>query len=335
MQSSTWNSTNQHWIPQFLLKGFEFKNRASQVYAMDRQTGKIGTRSIAEVASKQGLLTDRDDKLMQEIERRSAPVIRAIRRGDLPIGKEERKVLDTLVLAMIENDPHSGLDIEKTRDEIVRFMSQRVEDAIKQHGGRVDPQVMHDYVDRGVNHDYLNILLQKKDSIVLMALGFMGLRACRPVDGEFFVIGDSPVLVVRNVVDGVEKLTNPGSQVILPIHSRCALIYDWTTPVNLIEAGPSLTKEQVRSLNRDYYHGLNCPYIYGSTCNSLKQSRMLPLKWMPQERSEEVSNGWLLMTSELRKLSRSQDIKDSQRTKLLDSAARDLVQRAIANDLSP
>ena len=34
MQPSTWNDTNQHWIPQFLLKGFGIRKRAASVYEL-------------------------------------------------------------------------------------------------------------------------------------------------------------------------------------------------------------------------------------------------------------------------------------------------------------
>ena len=52
MQPSTWNDTNQHWVPQFLLKGFGIKKKASQVWELDKHTGVIAKRKVREVASK-------------------------------------------------------------------------------------------------------------------------------------------------------------------------------------------------------------------------------------------------------------------------------------------
>ena len=83
MQQSTWSETNQHWIPQFLLKGFGIRGKASSVYEMDKQTKAIDVRNVEEVASKQHLLTDRDDELTQAIERRATKTISAIRKGKL------------------------------------------------------------------------------------------------------------------------------------------------------------------------------------------------------------------------------------------------------------
>ena len=73
MQPSTWNDTNQHWIPQFLLKGFGLKGKANRVFQMDKTTRAIEVRKVSEVASTQGLLTDVDDGLMRSIERQVRP----------------------------------------------------------------------------------------------------------------------------------------------------------------------------------------------------------------------------------------------------------------------
>ena len=93
MQPSTWNDTNQHWVPQFLLKGFGLKGKASRVYELEKESGRIRRRKIAEVASKPRLLTNRDDELMRDIERRSASVIDKIRKGKLTILEAERRDL--------------------------------------------------------------------------------------------------------------------------------------------------------------------------------------------------------------------------------------------------
>ena len=57
MQPSTWNERNQHWIPQFLLKGFGTKGNASTVYELDKQTKKIRLAPVDDVASKEHLHT--------------------------------------------------------------------------------------------------------------------------------------------------------------------------------------------------------------------------------------------------------------------------------------
>ena len=146
MQPSTWNDTNQHWIPQFLLKGFGIKGRASQVYEMDKQTGNIRIRAVEDVVSKQRLLTERDDELMKAIEMRSTQAIGRIRKGDLSIQQGDRQALNALVFAMKRNDPHSGFDEARTREDITRDLSNEIAEAISRQGGLVNLQDLKDFI---------------------------------------------------------------------------------------------------------------------------------------------------------------------------------------------
>ena len=92
MHPSTWNDTNQHWTPKFLLKGFGIKGHASKLYALETHTGKITIRKVGDVASKPRLLTERDDHLMNAIEARAARVVNRIRKGALDMRPKEREV---------------------------------------------------------------------------------------------------------------------------------------------------------------------------------------------------------------------------------------------------
>ena len=88
-QPSTWNDTNQHWIPQFLLKGFGIRSKSSTIYELDKQTKVVTVRNVEKIASKQHLLTDRDDDLVKAIERRATEVISAIRKLDFAQNLDE------------------------------------------------------------------------------------------------------------------------------------------------------------------------------------------------------------------------------------------------------
>ena len=126
MQPSTWNDKNQHWIPQFLLKGFGLKGKASRVFQMDKTTGTIEVCKVSEVASKQGILTDADDGLMRSIEQEATPVIEKIRKGTTSINRSERKGLDRLIAALLQNDPYHGPDRAKIREETIASTAQAV-----------------------------------------------------------------------------------------------------------------------------------------------------------------------------------------------------------------
>lgn len=300
MQPSTWNDTNQHWIPQFLLKGFGLKGKSSRVYQLDKETKEINVRKISEVASQKELLTDRDDELMRHIEKRTAPIIDKIRKGNIKINGSDRKALDRLVAAMIQNDPYNGLDQGNMREDIIQTITREVVDAFKSSGGLVKQDDLKEYIEERFSHDYLTLTFDREDNQILDVLGFMGLTANYALKEGAFIVGDSPVLVARNSVEGSPSLRNPGSQVILPINSKSLLVYQWAIPRNLLEKGPPVDKEQALSLNRDYYHESNCRFLYGRTTDSLEQSRMLRLQWTPRTRSTGISDGWAAMESQLR-----------------------------------
>ena len=152
-------------------------------------------------------------------------------------------------------------------------------------------------VNRGLNHDYLNIAMESKDNLVRAALSLMGLTVHEPETGESLVIGDSPVLIVRGTVNGERSLLNPGSQVLLPIGSKRLLVYSWETPSNLIQPGPAIGRENVRSLGTDYYRETGSRYIFARNRTSLKQARTSKNRWGASRRAARTNDGWRLMQS--------------------------------------
>ena len=330
MTPSTWNDTNQHWIPQFLLKGFGIRGKARQVYELDKETNSIVVRQVKEAASKKHLLTDRDDELMRGIERRATEAIDAVRGGRVNrINEEDRQAIDKLVCAMVVNDPYSNFDAVATRKQVIADVTKELDEALNRHGAKLAPDVQ-EYIDEQFGHERLASYLDSRNNRVTTALRLMGLVAYEPSEGGFFFIGDSPVLVVRGTENGESSLLNPGSQVILPIGSRRILVYSWTTETNLVTLGGQLDREQVRSLNSDYCQGTKCRYLYGRDEETLRRSRLLSLDWTMGERSTEVRNGWFTMRG-LQQLRQKQEMTDDEvQAKMLDYVAGRLVAEAIA-----
>lgn len=330
MQSSTWNDTNQHWIPQFLLKGFGTRKKASIVYELDKETKAVDVRRVKVAASKRHLLTDRDDEMMRGIESRAADAIDAIRKGRLNhIKQEDRQAIDKLVCAMIVNDPYSNFDAEDTRKQAIADVTKELNEALNRLGAELAPDV-HEYIDDQFGHERLANFLDSRHNQTIVALRLMGLVAYEPAEGELFIVGDSPVLVVRGTENGESSLLNPGSQVILPIGSRCVLVYSWATEMNVVADGGQLDRAQVRSLNSDYYHGTNSRYIYGRDEETLRRSWLLPLNWVQGERSKEVRNGWFMMRDLQRSEQRRRAMDDEVQAKMLDYVASQLVVETIA-----
>ena len=331
MQPSTWNYTNQHWIPQFLLKGFGIKGKSSNIYELDKEAQQVAVRKVSKVASRTHLLTEQDDSFMRSIEGPAATAVDAIRKGQLyRIGLKDRDAINKLVCTMMLNDPNSELNIVAIRKELIAKFTAKLNRALNKAGGFLDERDIGEYFDETLPHDKLLGFMESKRNQVIDALRFMGLRAYRPTDGELFIIGDSPVLIVRNTVNGQTSLLNPGSQVILPIGSSCILVYSWATEMNIITDGGILGKEQVRSLNSDYYHGTNSRNIYGRNEEVLKQSRLLSLELPPGLRSNEVETGWFMMQRENQIRQRMLDEQDAEDARILENTAHELIELAIA-----
>ena len=197
MQQSTWNDTNQHWVPQFLLRGFGIKGNTSRVWELDKQTGSTRICRVKDVASKPKLLSERDDTLMRKLESRANRPIQSIRKGNLRIRDGDRNVIDQLVAAMMMNDPY-GIDYQKTRREVIESTSRSVKEDMEYWGGTIETRTLEEFVGERFNHDYLTIALEGGNGIVLSMLRLMGLRAVYSQGGEWFVVGDSPILAVRS-----------------------------------------------------------------------------------------------------------------------------------------
>ena len=328
VQPSTWNDTKQHWISQFLLKGFRIKGRRHDVYELDKETNEVNIRKIADAASKQRLLTVRDEELLGRIESQASRAVGKLRDGRIDITEMERRALDSLVFAMLVDNPYGTFDASKVRAEVIEDRSNKLEAALLRHGGFMVRKGLRALLDENLPYDYLSMSFEGRESLARKMLQLMGLRVHRAVADEPLVIGDSPILVVHNTVDGQTSVPHPGTEIVLPVSSKYVLMYNWTTPSKLIDRGHALDRERVRSLNRGYYHASNSNCIYGSTRDSLEQSRVLQLLWLPQERSVEVNDGWWMMREELQRVQREQVAADAEGMRVYDGVARELVRAA-------
>ena len=328
MQPSTWNDTNQHWVPQFLLKGFGIKGMASRIWELDKDSGLAQKRQVKCVASKQELLTERDDDLMRGIEIQATRPIGQIRKRNFRITEDDRQAIDQLVSALLQNDPYYGFDKEESRRKIIESTSRTVETAFKYSGGIIEFETIKRVVDENFNYDYLTNTMSQGNYTVRTLLRIMGLQAMFAEEGEYFIIGDSPVLAIRNRGSTGPSLANPGSQVILPISSQCVLVYDWQTETNLVAYGGNANIKQVHSLNQDYSRKSNCRYIYGRSEESLIKSRRLQLRWENAERSTQVGKGWARAQQYLAAVSTINADMDKQSAGSLRFATRKVVLEA-------
>ena len=225
---------------------------------------------------------------------------------------------------MTLNDPYSGFDAEAKRKNVIAEVISELNEAVSSYGGSLDEPGFRNFFDERFHHDWVSTFMESPFNQVILSLRLMGLSVFKPTDGEFFIIGDSPVSVVRNAVSGETSLLNACSQVILPISSRCILVYTWAAKMNIINDGGTLDRAQVRSLNSDYYHGTKCRYIYGRDEETLIRSRLMSPEWAPRERSNEVNDGWAMML-QLEQIRRRQlEAQDAGQAMMRARVAREL-----------
>ena len=273
---------------------------------------------------------------MGEIEHRAVEPIGLIRKENLRLTIGDRRAIDQLVAAMMINDPYNGFDEEKTRRSAISSTGKTVKDAIEHWGATITPETLQVLVERHLNQDYLNHALGSEESIVPTMLGYMGLRAIYTGDGEYFMIGDSPVLAVRRSHGTAgPSLLNPESQVILPISSRCILVYDWLTEPSLISHGGKIGSKQLLSLNQDYYHESNCGFLYGRTEETLIQARKLRFSLGNTNPSANPNVGWRAMRQHLTDRRSQIAEKNARDAESLRQSTREMALRAARQSQVP
>ena len=298
---STWDGTNQHWIPQCLLRKFSIRKKSNHVYVLDKDTNRITDRSIKRIASKPGLLTALDNQRLTDIETRAAPVLRRIRGNKLPLTVEDREHLNLLVYSMIITDPYSGVDEANMRKRAVESTTKHIAERALLQGLPVDRPRLEESVMALMPRDVLSIALDSEAKLTIMALRLMGLSVYS--SPEPLVIGDSPVLVARATVDATRSLLNFGSEVLLPIGSHHLLHYDWGATTSLatpekgvIERGPDLTRELAHYVGQSYFDSTHSRCIIGGTWEALDRISNSP-RLRPSLSREDYtpSLGWHAM----------------------------------------
>ena len=286
MTPSTWNDTNQHWIPRFLLKGFGRRGRVSSVYELDKHTKAISAHKVSEVASRPHLVTEQDDSRLKKIEDAAAKAMSLVRKGTNIEKMRAGDVLDgfgalhALAKAMEPINPYIGVNAQGSRTTVVEAFVATVKETMEQNGKIIDERDFRKYVDGILNHEVLSLSVDSPFPH-LMWRSHIHIAP----DGEYFVIGDSPVITIRSA-DGLPL------QRILPISSKRVVTFTynlWRGRARILGGTDTLTKSSalssdvVRSLNAHYFHRTNSQYIYGKNETILKQSALQPREWAIDE----------------------------------------------------
>jgi hypothetical protein len=222
--------TNQHYVSQFLLRGFHTGNEA-QIWAFDKLTGRSFTSAIDKVASEYGFYDIGDsaeiDKVIQEFEKATAPIVEEIRTRKSLIGFNEHKRIWVSGFTALQYVRTKGFS-ERSQD-----MMRQIRHVVTQvSGGNLSKKLRKQLgMDApGSEHEktlstMLGLVRPAVDELLNKVLVLYRSDGSLP-----FWIGDSPVAMHNtiNPEDGIRSnlgLGVAGIEVYLPISSEIVLAH--------------------------------------------------------------------------------------------------------------
>ncbi len=329
---NTWDNSNQHWVSQFLLKGFGLPGNASHVYTLDKRTLSTTIRSVDDVASKVNLLTAQDNSRLTSIERSITGAVQRLRKGhQIHLAVKERQLLNDLVLSLILADPYSGVKREKLRKDVVQNTANMIAEIAFRNGLPVSRPRLQSSMHPLLPEDVLTLALDSENSLTSIALSLMGLsihKATKPL-----VIGDSPVMIARARRNSVPSLLNFGSEIALPIAYNCVLVYDWVTEPNTVTLADPLTNQQSRLVGHYYWSISRCRYVFSRTRDALYEARMPYESLVESTGSVTPSTGWHLMQEIAKNSEIRRQLQDDQERLKFERGINTLATRGDARPL--
>lgn len=252
--------TNQHYVPQFLLRGFHTGNEA-QIWAFDKTSSKSFTTAIDKVASEHGFYnidgSAELDDVIRKIEDKTAPIVTKIkkRRSLASINEDERIWLSSFTaLQLVRTKAFS----KRSQD----MMQQITHVATQMSGGKLSKKVRKQLgLDEPVTEHEKSLLTMLELARSLVdELRKKHMVLYRSDGSSWFWIGDSPVALQNslnpgNGIRGTLGLAVPGIEVYLPISKDLILAHMCPT----IAVFSSSLEADARSMG--FSHARAGPYL--------------------------------------------------------------------------
>ena len=228
MSRTSKSSTDQHYVPQLLLRGFATPKR-KQVYVFDKQAGNMSRSSVRNLACERGFYDlegdgdpERLDRWLRRLEEQTAPVIKSIRGRralDHLLPAERQWIAAFIAVQHLRTRRHREFwgDVNKQMAGVLREMG-------------ADPNKVENFrelTEAEVRRDSIAFMPGSASALLphLLDKAWILLSAA---PGNSFWVGDHPVILANNInpgdgIRGTLGFAVRGIEVYLPISSELTL----------------------------------------------------------------------------------------------------------------
>jgi Protein of unknown function (DUF4238) len=218
-------NTNQHYVPQMLLRGFATGADREQVWVFDKRSGRTFQTAIRNIDAERGYYDIGDsavlDAAMNRTDDIAAGIINKIRAGSSLYGLTQFQIgmLKTVV----------GVQLLRTRgyQESRRHMVRTVADRIHEMTGTQHPELGEYLEEDRLRSEYLRDIPESTRQFLphLLTKDLLLFKAGRDTP---FCISDNPVALNNTInpgdgIRGTLGLAVPGIEIYLPISSELTL----------------------------------------------------------------------------------------------------------------
>src|ERR1700679_2909867 len=255
-------NTNQHYVSQFLLRGFHADSPA-QIWVFDKLTGKSFPAAIKDVASEHGFYnvagSAKIDEVIGKVEDATAPIVEEIRTRKTLRGLNDHKRIWLAGFTALQYVRTKAFS-ERSQD----MMRQLRHVVTQMSGGKPSKKIRKqlDMDSAGSEHEktlatILNLVRPAVEALLEKTLVLYRSDGSSP-----FWIGDSPV-AMHNTINPGDRLRStlglgvPGIEIYLPISSELVLAHMCPS----IAVAYTALDEEARRMG--FIHAHARPYLQG------------------------------------------------------------------------
>lgn len=218
--------TNQHYVPQSLLRGFIFDEDREQIYTFDKQTRRSFPTTIRNIAAERDFYTlagsDALDRAMNRADNLVSPILHRLR------AKKCLRALSSLDLGMLAG--FAALQMLRTRNQLELYldMGVRIADHLAKMGA--EPDRLEELRDPDLARESFLTAIPEQAGVMMRSLLYKDILLFERDASLPFWLSDNPVAKnnTLNQSDGIVGtlgLEVPGIEIYLPVSSQITVAF--------------------------------------------------------------------------------------------------------------